>query len=105
MRGKIHEHGETNKCNLREDETLAEVVEITNFCMIKVSRLASLSSLPLNIVRPHCFLGFLLNLLFLTFRTEAVAQRYSVKKVFLEIFQNSLENTCARASFLTKLQA
>ena len=31
--------------------------------------------------------------------------RYSVKKVFLEIAQNSQENTCARASFLIKLQA
>ena len=29
----------------------------------------------------------------------------SVKKVFLEILQNSRENTCARASFLIKLQA
>ena len=28
--------------------------------------------------------------------TEAVAQRCSVKKVFLEISENSLENTCAR---------
>ena len=37
--------------------------------------------------------------------TEAVAQRYSVKKVFLEILQKSLENTCARVSFLIKLQA
>ena len=36
---------------------------------------------------------------------EAVAQRCSVKKVFLEISQNSQENTCARASFLIKLQA
>ena len=27
---------------------------------------------------------------------EAVAQRRSVKKVFLEILQNSQENTCAR---------
>ena len=36
--------------------------------------------------------------------TEAVAQRCSVKKVFLEILQNSQENTCARASFNT-LQA
>ena len=27
------------------------------------------------------------------------------KKVFLEISQNSQENACARASFLTKLQA
>ena len=33
---------------------------------------------------------------------EAVAQRYSVKKVFLEISQNSQESTCA--SFLTNLQ-
>ena len=29
----------------------------------------------------------------------------SVKKVFLEISQNSQENTCARVSFLIKLQA
>ena len=32
--------------------------------------------------------------------SEAVAQRCSVKKVFLEISQNSQENTCARDSFL-----
>ena len=37
-------------------------------------------------------------------RTEAVARRCSVKKVFLEISQNSHENTCARSSFLIKLQ-
>ena len=30
---------------------------------------------------------------------EAVVQRFSVKKVFLEISQNSQENTCARTSF------
>ena len=30
---------------------------------------------------------------------EAVVQRYSVKKVFLEISQYSQENTCARVSF------
>ena len=36
---------------------------------------------------------------------EAVVQRCSLKKVFLEISQNSQENTCARASFLIKLQA
>ena len=36
---------------------------------------------------------------------KAVVQRCSVKKVFLEISQNSLENTCARDSFLIKLQA
>ena len=36
---------------------------------------------------------------------EAVAQWCSVKKLFLEISQNSQENTCARVSFLIKLQA
>ena len=30
---------------------------------------------------------------------EAVVQKYSVKKVFLEISQNSQENTYARVSF------
>ena len=35
---------------------------------------------------------------------EAVAQRCSVKRVFLEISQNSHENTCARVSFLIKLE-
>ena len=32
--------------------------------------------------------------------SEAVAQRCSVKQVFLEISQNSQENICARVSFL-----
>ena len=36
--------------------------------------------------------------------TEAAVQRCSAEKVFLEISQNSQENTCARASFLIKLQ-
>ena len=35
---------------------------------------------------------------------EAVAQRCPVKKLFLEISQNSQENTCARASLLLKLE-
>ena len=35
---------------------------------------------------------------------EAVVQRCSVKKVFLEILQYSQENACARALFLIKLQ-
>ena len=35
---------------------------------------------------------------------EAVVQRCSVKKVFLEISQNSQGNTCATASVLIKLQ-
>ena len=36
---------------------------------------------------------------------EAVVRRCSVKKVFLEISENSQENTCVRVSFLIKLQA
>ena len=41
----------------------------------------------------------------LLLQSEAVVQRCSVKKVFLEMLQNSQENTCARVSFLIKLQA
>ena len=33
---KTNEQGKTDKCNLREDKTLAEVVKNTNVCMIKV---------------------------------------------------------------------
>ena len=36
---------------------------------------------------------------------EAVVQRCSVKKVLLEISQNSQQNTCTRVSFLIKLRA
>ena len=43
--------------------------------------------------------------LFILEDSEAVAQRFSVKKEFLEISHNSQENTCARVSFIIKLQA
>ena len=33
------------------------------------------------------------------YSTEAIAQRFSVKKVFLEILQNSQENTSAAVFF------
>ena len=33
---------------------------------------------------------------------EAVVQKCSIKKVFLEILQSSQKNTCARVSFLIK---
>ena len=39
------------------------------------------------------------------YQPEAVVQGCSVKKLFLEISQNSQENTCAIDSFLIKLQA
>ena len=35
--------------------------------------------------------------------TEAVSWRYSVKKLFLEISQNSQENVCARVSYFDKV--
>ena len=37
--------------------------------------------------------------------SEALVQRCSVKKNFLEISQNPQENACARVFFLIKLQA
>ena len=36
---------------------------------------------------------------------EVVARERFVEKVFIEISQNSPENTCSRVSFLIKLQA
>ena len=36
---------------------------------------------------------------------EAAVQRFSVKKVFSDISQNSQENTCARVPFLIQFQA
>ena len=36
---------------------------------------------------------------------EAVTRTCSVKNILLKISQNSQENTCARVSFLVKLQA
>ena len=38
-------------------------------------------------------------------QTEAVVRMCSVKKLFLEILQNSQENTCDRVSYLINLQA
>ena len=38
-------------------------------------------------------------------KVAGFVERCSVKKVFLEISRNSRENTCARVSFLIKLQA
>ena len=38
-------------------------------------------------------------------KTEAVIRRYSLEKVFLANSQNSQENTCAKISFLIKLEA
>ena len=36
-------------------------------------------------------------------RNRSSHRRFSVKKVFLEIWQNSQENTCARVSFFNKV--
>ena len=41
----------------------------------------------------------------LCIQTKTVVQRSSLKKVFLKISQNSLENICVKVSFLIKLQA
>ena len=37
--------------------------------------------------------------------SEAAIHSSSVKKVFLKVLQNSQESTCAKVSFLIKLQA
>ena len=44
------------------------------------------------------------NLIIMLSPSESVVQKCSVKKVFLEISQNSQDNICARVSFLIKLE-
>ena len=56
-------------------------------------------NLNLQLVVPTSYCTFRLYVDF----SEAVVRRCSVKKVFLEISQNSQENTCARASFFNKV--
>ena len=50
-------------------------------------------------------LHILLYLFSMSKRIEEVTRRCSIKKVFLEISQNSQENNCAKVSFLINLQA
>ena len=62
-------------------------------------------SLSITKVKKDPKFSFLFSTIFKAARkTKAVAERCSVK-VFSEILQNSQENTCARVSFLKKLQA
>ena len=57
--------------------------------VVKLINISLVYTLSIRVVREH----------------GVVVRRCSVKKVFLEILQNSQENTCARVSFLIKLQA
>ena len=58
--------------------------------------------------KPKTFIKFrtrsLIKEIFIEHSTEAASSRCSVKKVYLEVLQNSQENTCVRISFLIKLK-
>ena len=58
-----------------------------------------------NLHRNNFFPTDILPSLIIVKEPEGVAQTCSIKNLFLEISQNSQENTCARVSFLIKLQA
>ena len=58
--------------------------------------------IPVFITVPCCSVKKYLQKFCADVSAEAIAQRCSVQKVFLEISQNSLEHTCARVSFLIK---
>ena len=75
------------------------LTDLVNFFDIQVSFLFSAIILFIP-----CFKLFNVKKLLKTKKVaEAVARRFSLKKVFLEILQNSREKTCARVSFLIKL--
>ena len=48
--------------------------------------------------------SYLIQVITLTLISQEAVAQTSVKKVFVEILQNSLENTCSRVPFLIKLQ-
>ena len=85
-----------------------------NFSRREVSSVCSLLHLQILLFIFHSCISFL-NLIYVHYlktiihsypeNTEVVSRGCSVKKVFLEIQQNSQENTCPRVSFLIKLQA
>ena len=64
-----------------------------------------LSLLPFSKTRKCLMQSLTHNSLEIKTFLEAVAQRCSAKKVFIEVLLNSQENNCARVSFLIKLQA
>ena len=68
-------------------------------CFIKVAGLRCAKFFITPIIREH-----LRWLLWFMFLTEAATRSVLCRKVFLEIWQNSQENNCARASFLIRLQ-
>ena len=85
------------KISLREREKRIFLTQnnlrMSHPLILKSSRNAEISLT--NHILPRCF----------QVTSEAVVRRCSVKKVFLEISQNSEENACARVSFLINLQA
>ena len=52
-----------------------------------------------------CYFFWILYAILITYLSRSSPWRCSVKRVFLEISQNSQKNICARVSFLIKLQA
>ena len=76
-----------------EDED--ESIEKTN--MTLCLKTAALSPFPSNVIQSQDQSNL--------FKIRSSLPRCSIKKVFLEISQNSQENTSARVSLLIKLQA
>ena len=80
---------------------------ILSFCtyvgLIKKEIWAWLSQCRSRHSELFCKKGVLRNLPKFTEKHLCQSQSCSVKKVFLEISQNSQENTCARVSFLNKV--
>ena len=88
---------------IRDRLLCPQIATTHNIIIIKFENLPIALSNSLRMVDADKFSGKfspLLRILFLI--TEAVVQRFSVKKVFSEIPQNSQENTSARVSFLIK---
>ena len=92
MQWKTFYKKEEFKLKKNEDKNLSFLLKTTTDCKFLSQNLRPF------LIKKFYFLVYIFEYI------ETVVRRSSVKKVFLEISLNSQENSCARVSFLIKLQ-
>ena len=80
------------------------VGKVTLSHKFKVTDIESVNNI-LKLLRSNTYFKYVLSPSISSVRFRSSRQRCSMKKLFLEISQNSQGNTCIRVSFLTKMQS
>ena len=100
---------EAGKATQSKKETLVQIFSCEFYELFKntsfTEQLRTIASDALDFIFVSRFALENTKACLVTVVTEAITWRCSVRKLFLEVSQKSQENTCARVSFLIKLQA